>query len=265
MVEPDPCSSTLEVTVKRLTRVASILAIAALGATAAAAATQSDDDDEQLNGDAAPDGRGASPAHAVFVQTNDPARNAIVVYDRESDGSLRFAATYLTGGKGSRTIGAPSDPLASQGSLVYDRARRLLFAVNAGSDTVSIFDVEGDRLALNQVVPSGGPFPVSIAVRGKLVYVLDAGLAGFVSGFRIEQGRVEPIEGSTRTLGLANTNPPFFLSSPAQVGFTRDGNHLRVTTKSFNFVEEFQDQQDGQLSAQPGRNPEAPLPFRFIF
>jgi 6-phosphogluconolactonase (cycloisomerase 2 family) len=97
------------------------------------------------------------------------------------------------------------------------------------------------------------------------VYVLDAGLAGFVSGFRIDDGRLEPIEGSTRTLGVPNTNPPFFLSSPAQVGFTPNGKHLLVTTKSNNLVEVFQVQHDGRLSAQPVRNPEAPLPFPFVF
>src|SRR5438445_643484 len=84
-------------------------------------------------------------------------------------------------------------------------------------------------LELRQVISSGGPFPVSIAVHRNLLYVLDAGLAGFVSGFRIDDDHLEPIPGSTRTLGLANTNPPFFLSSPAQVGFTPEGKQLLVT------------------------------------
>lgn len=238
---------------KSLIRIATILAFAVFASSSGTAATQRDD-------------RNAGARHAVFVQTNDPAGNAIVVYDRDSDGKLTFAGSHPTGGNGSRAIGATSDPLASQDSLVYDRAHRLLFAVNAGSDTLSIFDVDGDQLELNQVVPSGGPFPVSVAVHGNLSYVLDAGLAGFVSGFRIEDGRVvEPIDGSTRTLGLANTNPPFFLSSPAQTGFTPDGKHLLVTTKSFNVVDAFEVQQDGQLSPQPVRNPEAPVPFAFIF
>ena len=149
--------------------------------------------------------------HAVFVQTNAPAGNAIVVYDRSHDGTLTLAATVPTGGNGSRAIGAPSDPLASQNSLVYDRSHQLLFAMNAGSDTVSVITVDGDELELTQVVSSGGPFPVSIGVQNNLAYVLDAGLTGFVSGFRIDDDHLEPIEASTRTLGLANTNPPFFL------------------------------------------------------
>jgi len=243
--------------VKSLIRIATILALAVAVPNSGTAAKRN------MN-DAARDGE-AGARHAVFVQTNNPTGNAIAVYDRGSDGMLTFVGSHPTGGNGSRAIGATSDPLASQQSLLYDRSHRLLFAVNAGSDTVSVFDVDGDQLELNQVVPSGGPFPVSVAVHGNLAYVLDAGLAGFVSGFRIEQDGVEPIDGSTRTLGLANTNPPFFLSSTAQIGFTPDGKHLLVTTKSLGMVDVFAVRQDGQLSVQPVRNPEAPLPFPFLF
>ena len=100
---------------------------------------------------------------------------------------------------------------------------------------------------------------------GNLVYVLDAGLNGFVSGFSIEGGALAPIAGSTRTLGLANTNPPFFLTSPAQVGFTPDGRHLMVTTKLNGTVDVFGVEADGRLSTQPTRNREGPVPFAFVF
>jgi 6-phosphogluconolactonase (cycloisomerase 2 family) len=237
--------------VRNRTWIASIFSVVIFGSSAATRA--------------APANGKAAARHAVFVQTNAPAGNAIAVYDRNHDGTLTFAASYPTGGSGGRAVGAPSDPLASQHSLVYDQSHRLLFAVNAGSDSVSVFDVDGDQLELTQVAPSGGPFPVSIAVRDNLAYVLDAGLAGFVSGFRIDRDHLEAIEGSTRTLGLANTNPPFFLSSPAQVGFSPNGKNLIVTTKSFNMVDVFEVGHDGQLSAQPVRNLEAPVPFPFVF
>src|SRR2546425_117423 len=46
--------------------------------------------------------------HAVFVQTNAPDGNAIVIYDRSQDGTLTLAAAAPTGGNGSRAVGAPS-------------------------------------------------------------------------------------------------------------------------------------------------------------
>src|SRR5262249_13366861 len=105
----------------------------------------------------------------------------------------------------------------------------------------------------------------SIAVRRDLVYVLDAGLAGAVTGFRIDDDHLEPLEGSTRSLGLANTNPPFFLASPAQVGFSPNGKHLLVTTKTANTVQVFAVGRDGRLSADAVVTPEAPVPFAFLF
>jgi hypothetical protein len=53
-----------------------------------------------------------------------------------------------------------------QGSLVYDEEHDAFLAVNAGSDSVSVFDVRGHRLKLKDVVDSGGEFPASIAVHG---------------------------------------------------------------------------------------------------
>lgn len=218
---------------------------------------------------AAAAGRGdAGPGSVVFVQTNEPTGNSIVVYDRGADGQLTRAGTFPTGGEGGvATPGTESDHLASQGSLVYDPAARLLFAVNAGSDTVTTFSVHGDQLLREAVVSSGGQFPASIAVHDKLVYVLNSGGAGTVQGFRIAGDRLVSIPGSARSLGLANTDPPFFLNSPGQVGFTPDGTQILVTTKaSGSTIDVFRVEANGRLSATPVENPSAtPVPFAFTF
>jgi len=207
-------------------------------------------------------------ADVVFVQTNELTGNRIVVYDRAGDGHLTPAGTYPTGGNGGAALpGAESDRLASQGSLVYVPEQRLLLAANAGSDTVSTFSVHGDELELENVVPSGGQFPASIAVQRKIVYVLNAGGTGIVQGFRIHKHGLKPIRDSARTLGLANTNPPNFLMSPGQVGFTPDGRQLIVTTKaSGSMIDVFGVEHNGRLSEQPVRNLSAtPVPFAFTF
>jgi len=231
------------------------LAFSALAAVAAAAL-------------AAAHASAASPGSVVWVQTNEPSGNNVVVYDRGSDGRLTEAGTYATGGAGGvATPGTESDHLASQGSLVYDAADQLLFAVNAGSDSVSAFSVHGDELQLESVVSSGGQFPASIAVHGRLVYVLNSGGAGIVQGFRIAGDHLVRIPGSARTLGLANTDPPNFLTAPGQVGFTPDGQQLLVTTKaSQNSIDVFQVGLNGRLSQAPVSNTSAtPVPFAFTF
>jgi 6-phosphogluconolactonase (cycloisomerase 2 family) len=230
---------------------ASLLALAAAGAALGKAS-----------------GASADNANAVFVQTNDPSGNRIAIYDRSADGRLTFAATYATGGNGGVALpGTESDHLASQGSLVYDGGHKLLIAVNAGSDTVSSFRVQGDRLELRSVVSSGGQFPASVSVHDNIAYVLNSGGTGIVQGFRVDANGLRPIPGSARTLGLANTDPPFFLTSPGQVGFTPDGRQLIVTTKaSGSLIDLFQVQPGGTLAPTPVRNPSAtPVPFAFTF
>ena len=204
----------------------------------------------------------------VFVQTNELHGNRIVVYRRAEDGLLSPAGTYATGGNGG--IAAPgdeSDRLGSQGSLVYDAGHSLLLAVNAGSNTVSAFRVQDDRLRLVGLVPSGGDFPASIAVHGNLVYVLNAGGAGIVQGFWIGRDGLRPLHDSARSLGLANTTPRNFLTSPGQVGFTPDGRKLIVTTKgSGSAIDVFRVGPDGRLSGRPVVNASAtPVPFAFTF
>jgi DNA-binding beta-propeller fold protein YncE len=114
-------------------------------------------------------------------------------------------------------------------------------------------------------VSSGGPFPVSIAVSGSLAYVLDAGLAGYVHGYRIADGELVPLPKSTRSLGLSNSNPPFFLSSPGEVGFTPAGTQLVVTTKLNGLVDIFSVNPAGRLSGQPAKDPVPGAPFSFAF
>jgi len=204
----------------------------------------------------------------VWAQTNEVAGNQIVVYDRAADGTLSQAGTYATGGNGGAAAsGTESDRIASQGSLVYDSAHSVLIAVNAGSDTVTTFKAHGDRLQGRKVVSSGGQFPASIAVHGRLVYVLNAAGPGIVQGFWIRGHHLRPIVGSARSLGLANANPPNFLSSPGQVGFSPNGRKLLVTTKlSGSKIDVFRVRRDGTLSQTPVVNDSAtPVPFAFTF
>src|SRR5438105_5031081 len=206
--------------------------------------------------------------HAVFVQTNDPAGNQVLAYHHANNGTLTLSGTYDTGGKGGRVEGAVVDPLASQASLAYDRNHRLLIGVNAASNSVYGFEVDGDHLRTRTVISSGGTLPVSVAVHGDLAYVLNAGGAGNVHGYRIDDNRLKSIAGSDRSLGLTPvTGSKAFLNTPGQVGFSPDGDQLIVTTKANGSnIDVFSVRDDGKLSAQPVTNPSAtPVPFGFSF
>jgi len=215
-------------------------------------------------------GRGASfggASHVVFVQTDNTAGNQVVAYRRAADGTLSFAAAYHTGGLGGQLTGSVTDHLASQGSLTYDSLHSLLYAVNAGSGTVTVFVAHGHRLFRQQVISSGGRFPVSVAVHGNLVYVLNALNGGSVRGYRVFAGRLFPIRGSKRLLHLDPAASPQFVNTPGQVAFSPDGSQLIVTTKANgNDVDVFGVRPGGTLTTSPVVNSlPGTVPFALTF
>jgi 6-phosphogluconolactonase (cycloisomerase 2 family) len=202
----------------------------------------------------------------VFVQSNDPKRNSILAFRRAADGKLTAAGEYPTGGRGGAQKDNPFDPLASQESLVFDRPHQLMIAVNAGSNSVTTFRVRDGRLTHPRTVKSGGDFPASIAISGKTVYVLNAGGTTNVTGFRLTHDGLRRLPGSTRKLGITNAAVPLFTDSPPQVGFSPDGRHLLVTTKSKNTIEVFAATHEGMLSAKPVTTTSTgDVPFSFVF
>jgi 6-phosphogluconolactonase (cycloisomerase 2 family) len=227
---------------------------------------------------AAPAVAGADPApnglpfsfgahDAVFVQTDNPSGNQVVAYHRNADGTLVAAGTYATGGLGGVLNGSQVDHLASQGSLTYDARQDLLYAVNAGSNSISVFSVRGDQLALRQVVSSGGSFPVSVAIHGSSVDVLNA-LSASVQGYISFFGHLFPLPGSNRSLGFAvPSDTTQFTSTPGQVAFSPDGSQLVVTTKgSGSDIDVFRVGPYGYLSPSPVVNSEpGAVPFAVTF
>jgi 6-phosphogluconolactonase (cycloisomerase 2 family) len=203
-------------------------------------------------------------SHAVFVQTDATSGNHVVAYHRAADGALSPAGSYPTGGLGGVLGGSVVDHTASQGSLTYDPWHSLLYAVNAGSNTVSVFAVSGDHLALREVLGSGGTFPVSVAVHGDLVYVVNALNGGSLQGYRVLGGFLVP--GSGRALGLNPSASPQFTNTPGQVAFTPDGSKLIVTTKANgNDIDVFDVGFGGWLSAPVVNSEPGTVPFAISF
>lgn len=172
---------------------------------------------------------------AVFVQNDALDGNQVIAYQRAADGTLSLAAIYDTGGLGGRLTGAAVDFTASQGALAADRGHGELYAVNAGSDTLSVFDVHGSRLRLRQATGTAGDFPVSVTAHGNRVFVLNARDGGSLQGYLNLGGRLFRVPSWHRRLNLPVTpegSTAEFTHTPGQVAFTPDGRHLVVTTKA---------------------------------
>lgn len=193
----------------------------------------------------------ADAGHAsVYAITNAPGGNGVAAFTRAADGSLQLAATYATGGNGT---GAG---LGSQGAVALSGNGQQLFAVNAGSNSISEFAVRNDGLRLVATFPSNGVRPISVAVAKNLLYVLNAGSTS-ITGFKIDGvGRVESIDGSTQRLLGAN---------PAQIAFSPDGSTLVVTEKGTSTLDTYVVGRDGRAQTGVSSPSAGGTPFGFQF
>ena len=177
-------------------------------------------------------------AGAVFVMTNSVKKNEVIAYRRAADGTLREEGRFATGGRGS---GGNNDPLESQGSLMLSQDHSLLFAVNAGSGTVSVFKVHHSTLSLVDKVISGGSEPNAVAQHGNVVYVLNVGGSSNVVGFTLRDDKLKQIPNSSRFLSTNN-------SGAGGLAFSPDGRFLVVVERLTNDIDVFTVHGDNTLS-----------------
>ena len=195
-------------------------------------------------------------ADRVYTLTNQTAGNAVAAFDRGPGGALEPAGTFATGGTGT---GAG---LGNQGAIAQTHDDRLLLAVNAGSDSLSVLRERRGGLALVDTVASGGDRPISVTVDDRLVYVLNAGESGSpanISGFRLNRnGHIAPVPGSTRSLSGPGVGP-------AQIGFDPRGRTLTVTEKATNLITTFVVGRDGRPGGAFPQPSSGQTPFGFAF
>jgi 6-phosphogluconolactonase (cycloisomerase 2 family) len=197
--------------------------------------------------------RSDDAAGAVYVSTNARSGNEVLVFPRARNGALGTPSAFATGGRGT------GGGLGNQGAVVLNRSRSRLFVVNAGSNQLSVFAVRRGGLVLLDRVSSGGVRPISVAVHRRLVYVLNAGGAGNITGFVLQDdGRLERLAGSLRRLSGRSVDP-------AQVAFRPTGNLLAVTEKATNVIATYVIRADGRSNGPQVHPSVGPTPFGFAF
>jgi 6-phosphogluconolactonase len=200
-------------------------------------------------------------AGAVYVMTNQ-VTNTVAVFRRSHTGTLTSVGEFPTGGAGDpvpQPGDPPTDPLGSQGSLILGD-NQFLFAVNAGSNQISVLKVGRNELTIVDVVDSGGVRPISLALHEDLLYVLNEGGTPNITGFTVnDDGTLTPLAGSTQPL-IGGT-----LADPAEISFSDDGTLLVVTEKMGNRIDTYTVDENGLASA-PIENPSNGMtPFGFAF
>lgn len=196
---------------------------------------------------------------AVYVMSNQDTGNSITVFNRAADGSLTRGGTFPTGGLGAgNSIDSQLDPLTAQGALALSDDRRFLFAVDAGSNEVSVLAIQGQTLNVVDRVASQGIRPISVTVCGHLLYVLNHD-DSTIAGFRVaDDGTLTALANTATPLEGANTDP-------AQVRFTPSGTQLVVTEKATNVIDVFAVDDSGHVGLPMKNTSHGQVPFGFTF
>ena len=193
---------------------------------------------------------------AVYIITNNLSGNSVLVYSRAADGTLTWTGTFATNG-----LGATGLTGSNQGALALTNDGKTLLVVNAGSNDISVFNVNRDGLVLTDKTGSEGTFPISLTIHGKWVYVLNTGgteSAGNIAGFNLnDDGQLSAIPGSIQPLSGT--------TAPAQISFNPTGSVLVVTEKSTSLIDTSTVDHDGVATGPTTHASSGTTPFGFAF
>lgn len=193
------------------------------------------------------------PNH-FYIETNYKSGNSILVFTQKSSGQLILNDEVRSGGYGNGKV------LGSQGALCVDKENNLLFAVNAGSNSISSFSIDPSSGGLNllSTAYTDGQIPNSLTVYGNKLYVLN-NLSSNINGYTYTaDGSMTPIAGSTHNLSGMNVDAP-------QIKFSPDGLALYVTEKKTNIIDEFTLDQNGNVISSVQITSHGVEPFGFDY
>jgi 6-phosphogluconolactonase (cycloisomerase 2 family) len=206
---------------------------------------------------------GTSPAAdagalgTVYIESNisKPNGNTILAYEYRAGGDLHplQVAAYPTGGSGSADL-TDSGVLDADQHVVYSPEKKLLFAVNQGSDTVAVFHVAPDG-GLTPVAgspfASGGKAPASVGLSGDTVVVVNKAQDGIrkldtvapnYTTFKLQA------DGSLKPTGSTVNAPPG--NSPTQALISTDG-RVVMSSEEGGPLRAFALSADGKLTQGP--------------
>ena len=179
--------------------------------------------------------------------------NQVVAYERMGDGSLNQIGIYDTGGLGENIRNSGANPLASQDPLIVSLDKRFVFAVNAGSESISSFVIQDDMtlvpasLNVSTIGASNAQNPVSLTQHSDVLYVANTGAFFDEGGQPLTELPADRNRTNSSIIGfrigndgtlteIAGSEIPGIAANVGSIEFSADGSALYVTERRTNRI-----------------------------
>jgi Lactonase, 7-bladed beta-propeller len=181
---------------------------------------------------------GSPSSDTIYLESNSTAGNSILTYTFNFTSAPVLKTTTPTDGIGVFDSTFALGPFDSDQNLIENSGGTLLFAVNSGSNTVAVFNIQPDGSLIpvhNSPFPSGGSDPVSVGLKGDTLVVVnkdqDPAQAGTAAGavlpnystFNIfPDGELKPVPNSTVSVAVGSSPSQALIASQGDFVFGAD-------------------------------------------
>jgi DNA-binding beta-propeller fold protein YncE len=177
----------------------------------------------------------ASAADIIYLESNNTAGNSIFAYSFNFTSAPTLISTTPAGGIGVFDPTFALGPFDSDQNLIENASGTMLFAVNSGSNTIAVFNIQHDG-TLEPVngspFPSGGSDPVSVGLKDNTLVVVNKDqdpaqnsslqLPNYTTFNVMPDGKLVPVVQSTVSVAYGSSPSQALIASEGRVVFGAD-------------------------------------------
>ena len=180
----------------------------------------------------------SSQHDVIYLQSNNfnTGQNTVLAYQDNGAGVLSqlTGSPFSSGGAGNINLGQILGPEDSDNETIFSADGKFLLTVNSGSNTIAVFSVaqNGQLTAVaGSPFPSGGQTPVSLAVSGSQIFVVNKaqdltastqGIPNYTSFTLGVEGNLTPNSGATTNTTAGTSPSQIILSADKKFAFGDD-------------------------------------------
>ena len=191
----------------------------------------------------------AAPADTIYLESNSTSGNSILAYRFNFTSAPTLISATPAGGIGVFDPTFALGPFDSDQNLIENASGTLLFAVNSGSNTIAVSNIQPDGSLVavhDSPFPSGGSDPVSVGLKDDTLVVVNKDqdpaqnssleLPNYTTFNVLPDGTLVPVPESTVSVAYGSSPSQALIASQGPIVFGAD--FLGGLLQSFRLGEE---------------------------